>query len=74
VAALQASAMFAAVVLGVVEPWHLVAGNLVLGIVSACDAAGAPVDPGRAGRRQERPAQRNRAQSAMMNAARFIGR
>jgi MFS family permease len=38
IAALQASAMFAVVALGVVQPWHLIAGNLVLGLVNACDA------------------------------------
>lgn len=38
VAALQAAAMFSVVALGVVEPWHLIAGNLVLGIVNACDS------------------------------------
>ena len=38
VAVLQAAAMFALVALGHVQPWHLIAGNLVLGIVSACDA------------------------------------
>jgi len=38
IAALQALTMFSVVALGVVQPWHLIAGNLVLGIVSACDA------------------------------------
>ena len=38
IAALQALTMFGVVALGVVQPWHLIAGNLVLGIVSACDA------------------------------------
>jgi MFS family permease len=38
IAALQASAMFAVVALGVVQPWHLIAGNLVLGLVNAWDA------------------------------------
>jgi MFS family permease len=38
IAALQACAMFALVALGVVQPWHLIAGNLVLGIVNAWDA------------------------------------
>ncbi len=38
VAAAQATAMFSLVALGVVQPWHLVAGNLVLGIVNACDS------------------------------------
>lgn len=38
IAALQASAMFALVALGTVQPWHLIAGNLVLGLVNAWDA------------------------------------
>ena len=38
IAALQASAMFAVVALGAVQPWHLIAGNLVLGLVNAWDA------------------------------------
>ena len=38
IAALQASTMFALVALGVVQPWHLIAGNLVLGLVNAWDA------------------------------------
>jgi MFS family permease len=38
IAALQAAAMFTVVALGVVQPWHLIAGNLVLGLVNAWDA------------------------------------
>lgn len=38
IAALQAAAMFAVVALDVVRPWHLIAGNLVLGLVNAWDA------------------------------------
>jgi len=38
IAATQALTMLTVVALGVVQPWHLIAGNLVLGIVSACDA------------------------------------
>ena len=73
VAALQAAAMFAVVVLGVVEPWHLVAGNLVLGIVSAWDA------PARQSILVELVSGRADLPSAialnstMMNAARFVG-
>ncbi len=73
VAALQASLMFAVVALGVVQPWHLIAGNLVLGIVNACDA------PARqsiliqlvGGRRDL--ANAIALNSIMMNLARFIG-
>jgi len=38
IAVLQAATMFVLVALGHVQPWHLIAGNLVLGFVSACDA------------------------------------
>jgi MFS family permease len=38
IAALQAAAMFTVVALDVVQPWHLIAGNLVLGLVNAWDA------------------------------------
>ncbi len=73
IAALQATLMFTVVALGVVEPWHLVAGNLVLGIVNACDA------PARqsilihlvGGRRDLTNA--IALNSIMMNLARFIG-
>ncbi len=73
VAAAQASAMYAVVALGVVQPWHLVAGNLVLGVVNACDSPA----------RQALLVQlvRGRADlpsaialnSIMMNLARFVG-
>jgi MFS family permease len=38
VATVQAVGMLAVVVLGIVQPWHLILGNLVLGLVNACDA------------------------------------
>jgi len=38
IAALQASVMFALVALDAVQPWQLIAGNLVLGLVNAWDA------------------------------------
>jgi MFS family permease len=74
VAALQACAMFTVVAAGVVQPWHLIAGNLVLGIVNACDA------PARqslliqlvGGGRADLPSA-IALNSAMMNSARFIG-
>jgi MFS family permease len=65
--------MFAVVVLGVVQPWHLVLGNLVLGIVSACDA---PARQSILVELVEGKADLPNAialNSAMMNAARFIG-
>lgn len=73
VAALQATAMFSMVALGVVEPWHLIAGNLVLGIVNACDS------PARqalliqlVGGRADLPSA-IALNSIMMNLARFVG-
>jgi MFS family permease len=38
IAALQASLMFGLVAFDLVRPWHLIAGNLVLGLVNAWDA------------------------------------
>jgi len=73
IAALQAAAMFTVVALGVVQPWHLIAGNLVLGLVNACDA------PSRqsiliqlVGGRQDL-ASAIALNSIMMNLARFVG-
>jgi MFS family permease len=73
VAAVQAAAMFSVVALGVVEPWHLIAGNLVLGIVNACDS------PARqalliqlVGGRADLPSA-IALNSIMMNLARFVG-
>ncbi len=69
----QALAMFAVVAFGVVEPWQLIAGNLVLGIVNAWDA------PARqsmliqlVGGRQDL-ASAIALNSVMMNLARFAG-
>ncbi len=73
IAALQASCMFALVALDAVQAWHLVAGNLVLGLVSACDA------PARqtlliqlVGGKADLP-NAIALNSIMMNSARFIG-
>jgi MFS family permease len=74
IAVLQAGTMFALVALGQVAPWHLIAGNLVLGFVSACDA------PARqsiliqlvGGARADLP-NAIALNSIMMNGARFIG-
>lgn len=73
VAAVQAAAMFSVVALGVVEPWHLIAGNLVLGVVNACDS------PARqalliqlVGGRADLPSA-IALNSIMMNVARFVG-
>ena len=73
IASLQALAMFTVVALGVVQPWHLIAGNLVLGLVNAWDA------PARhsiliqlVGGRQDL-ASAIALNSVMMNLARFVG-
>ena len=74
VAVLQATTMFALVALGHVAPWHLIAGNLVLGFVSACDA------PARqsiliqlvGGAKADLP-NAIALNSIMMNGARFVG-
>ena len=73
VAAVQAVTMFAVVALGIVQPWHLIAGNLVLGVVNACDAparqsilihlVGGKADLANA----------IALNSVMMNGARFVG-
>jgi MFS family permease len=73
VAALQALGMLAVVALGVVQPWHLVLGNLVLGVVSACDApARQSILIQLVGGRQDLP-NAIALNSSMMNGARFVG-
>ena len=73
VASLQALGMFAVVALDIVQPWHLILGNLVLGVVNACDA------PARqsilillVGGRSDLP-NAIALNSIMMNGARFLG-
>lgn len=73
IAAVQAATMFALVASGAVQPWHLIAGNLVLGVVNACDA------PARqslliqlVGGRADL-ASAIALNSVMMNGARFVG-
>jgi len=73
IAALQASAMFAVVALGVVQPWHLIAGNLVLGLVNAWDApARQSILIQLVGGRADLPSA-IALNSIMMNLARFLG-
>jgi MFS family permease len=73
VATLQALAMFTVVALGVVEPWHLIAGNLVLGLVNACDApARQSILIQLVGGRADL-ASAIALNSVMMNVARFVG-
>ena len=72
-AALQAVAMFAIVATGAVQPWHLVAGNFVLGIVNACDApARQSILMQLVGGKADLPSA-IALNSTMMNAARFVG-
>ena len=73
IAATQALAMFALVATGLVEAWHLVAGNLVLGIVNACDApARQSILIRLVGGRADLP-NAIALNSTMMNGARFLG-
>jgi len=73
VALAQSLAMLALVVSGEIQPWHLIAGNLVLGIVNAFDS------PARqsflielVGGRSDLPSA-IAFQSMLMNGARFVG-
>jgi MFS family permease len=73
IAAVQATLMFVVVALGVVQPWHLIAGNLVLGIVNACDApARQSILIQLVGGRQDLT-NAIALNSIMMNLARFVG-
>ncbi len=73
IAAAQAILMFAVVALGVVQPWHLIAGTLVLGIVNACDApARQSILIQLVGGRQDLT-NAIALNSIMMNLARFVG-
>jgi len=73
IAALQASAMFGLVALDAVRPWHLIAGNLVLGLVNAWDApARQSILIQLVGGRADLPSA-IALNSVMMNLARFLG-
>jgi MFS family permease len=73
IAFLQAVAMFLLVASGTVQVWHLIAGNLVLGIVSACDApARQSILVELVGGKSDLP-NAIALNSTMMNGARFIG-
>ncbi|HEX2198865.1 MAG TPA: MFS transporter [Burkholderiales bacterium] len=73
IASVQAVLMFTVVALGVVEPWHLIVGNLVLGIVNACDApARQSILIQLVGGRHDL-ANAIALNSIMMNLARFVG-
>ncbi|MGQ0545168.1 MAG: MFS transporter [Betaproteobacteria bacterium] len=73
IAAAQALAMFSLVASGRVEPWHLVAGNLVLGIVNACDAPARQSILIRLVGGRADLANAIALNSVMMNGARFLG-
>ena len=73
IAFVQAAAMFALVAAGHIQPWHLIAGNLVLGIVAACDApARQSILVELVGGKSDLP-NAIALNSTMMNGARFIG-
>lgn len=73
VASLQAAALFGVVASGIVQPWHLVAANLVLGTVNACDApARQSILVELVGGKQDLP-NAIALNSIMMNGARFLG-
>lgn len=73
VAFLQASAMFALVATGAAQPWHLIAGNLVLGTVAACDSpARQSILVELVGGKSDLP-NAIALNSMMMNGARFVG-
>jgi MFS family permease len=73
IAAVQALAMFSLVATGRVEPWHLIAGNLVLGIVNACDAPARQSILIRLVGGKADLANAIALNSSMMNGARFVG-
>ena len=73
IAALQAAGIFLVVHFGHVQPWHLIAANLVLGLVAACDApARQSILIQLVGGRADLP-NAIALNSVMMNGARFIG-
>jgi len=73
IAALQSVAMFVVVATGMVQPWHLIAGNLVLGIVNACDAPARQSILIRLVGGRGDLANAIALNSIMMNGARFVG-
>ena len=73
VALVQAATMFALVATGTAQPWHLIAGNLVLGTVAACDSpARQSILVELVGGKDDLP-NAIALNSMMMNGARFIG-
>ena len=73
IASLQAIGLFTVVALGIAQPWHLVAANLVLGTVNACDApARQSILVELVGGKEDLP-NAIALNSIMMNGARFVG-
>ncbi len=73
IAFVQASAMFAVVATGTVQPWHLIAANLVLGLVASCDSpARQSILVELVGGKSDLP-NAIALNSTMMNGARFVG-
>lgn len=73
VAMLQAIAMFTVVALGIVQPWHLIMGNFVLGVVNACDAPARQSILIHLVRGRSDLPSAIALNSVMMNLARFVG-
>jgi len=73
IAAAQAAAMLLVVALGIAEPWHFIAGNLVLGLVNAFNApARQSILLELVGGKSDLP-NAIALNSVMMNGARFVG-
>lgn len=73
VALVQAGTMFALVATGTAQAWHLIAGNLVLGTVAACDSpARQSILVELVGGKDDLP-NAIALNSMMMNGARFLG-
>ena len=73
ISALQAVTMFSLVATGHVAPWHLIAGNLVLGLVNACDAPARQAILIQLVRGKADLPNAIALNSTMMNGARFVG-
>jgi MFS family permease len=73
IAAVQSVAMFCVVATGTVQPWHLIAGNLVLGISNAWDAPARQSILVRLVGGRTDLANAIALNSVVMNGARFVG-
>ena len=73
IATAQSAAMFCVVAFGVVQPWHLIAGNLVLGVANAWDAPARQSILVRLVGGRADLANAIALNSVVMNGARFVG-